>query len=180
MRRAQALAVQRDDIRWVPAISNGFTDSRFTRNLGIVTYGFTGSHPSDDPMLSRAHGTGRIGRYCYARQRHTLHARPGLRFVRGGVTGSLPGSPQGLVAEIEAALIATSNPERARNEKRYLKSDLRFIGVAKPLIRRAVRPALRSGAISDRDSLLDFAGECWAAGVHELRVTAITRPTGKI
>ena len=57
MRRAQALAVQRDDIRWVPAVSNGFTDSRFTRNLGIVTYGFTGSHPSDDPMLSRAHGT---------------------------------------------------------------------------------------------------------------------------
>ena len=53
------------------------------------------------------------------------------------------------MAEIEAALIATSNPERARNEKRYLKSDLRFIGVAKPLIRRAVRPALRSGAISD-------------------------------
>ena len=57
VRRAQALAVQRDDIRWVPAVSNGFTDSRFTRNLGIVTYGFTGSHPSDDPMLSRAHGT---------------------------------------------------------------------------------------------------------------------------
>ena len=57
VRRAQAVAVQRDDIRWVPAVSNGFTDSRFTRNLGIVTYGFTGSHPSDDPMLSRAHGT---------------------------------------------------------------------------------------------------------------------------
>ena len=73
------------------------------------------------------------------------------------MTGHPPESPEGLVAEIEAALIATSNPERARNEKRYLKSDLRFIGVAKPLIRRAVRPALRSGAISDRDSLLDFA-----------------------
>ena len=77
------------------------------------------------------------------------------------------------MAEIEAALIATSNPERARNEKRYLKSDLRFIGVAKPLIRRALRPVLRSGAISDRDSLLGFAGECWATGVHELRVPAI-------
>ena len=77
------------------------------------------------------------------------------------------------MAEIEAALIATSNPERARNEKRYLKSDLRFIGVAKPLIRRAVRPALRSGAISDRDSLLGFAETSWATGVHELRVAAI-------
>jgi acetylornithine deacetylase/succinyl-diaminopimelate desuccinylase-like protein len=57
IQRAQALAVQRDDIQWVPAISNGFTDSRFTRNLGIVTYGFAGSHPDDDPMLSMAHGT---------------------------------------------------------------------------------------------------------------------------
>ena len=38
-------------------VSNGFTDSRFTRNLGIVTYGFTGSHPSDDPMLAKVHGT---------------------------------------------------------------------------------------------------------------------------
>jgi acetylornithine deacetylase/succinyl-diaminopimelate desuccinylase-like protein len=57
IKRAQALAVQRDDIQWVPAVSNGFTDSRFTRNLGIITYGFSGAHPDDDPMLSRAHGT---------------------------------------------------------------------------------------------------------------------------
>ena len=57
IRKAQAAAVGRDDIQWIPAISNGFTDSRFTRNLGIITYGFTGSHPDDDPMLARAHGT---------------------------------------------------------------------------------------------------------------------------
>ena len=57
IKRAQALAVERDDIQWAPAVSNGFTDSRFTRNLGIVTYGFSGSHPDDDPMLTRAHGT---------------------------------------------------------------------------------------------------------------------------
>ena len=50
-------ALGRDDIQWVPAISNGFTDSRFTRPLGIVTYGFTGSHPDDDPMLTFTHGT---------------------------------------------------------------------------------------------------------------------------
>jgi acetylornithine deacetylase/succinyl-diaminopimelate desuccinylase-like protein len=57
IKKAQAAAIGRDDIQWVPAISNGFTDSRFTRNLGIITYGFSGSHPDDDPMLSRAHGT---------------------------------------------------------------------------------------------------------------------------
>ncbi len=55
--RSQALSIQRDDLRLIPAVSNGFTDSRFTRDLGIVTYGFTGAHPADDPLLSRAHGT---------------------------------------------------------------------------------------------------------------------------
>lgn len=57
VQRATAAALGIDDIQWVPAISAGFTDSRFTRPLGTVTYGFNGSHPDDDPMLSRAHGT---------------------------------------------------------------------------------------------------------------------------
>ena len=52
-----AQALETDDIQWVPAISNGFTDSRFTRPLGIVTYGFSGSHPDDDPMITFTHGT---------------------------------------------------------------------------------------------------------------------------
>ena len=46
-----------EDIRWIPAISNGFTDSRFTRQLGVTTYGFSGSHPDDDPLLNHVHGT---------------------------------------------------------------------------------------------------------------------------
>ena len=54
---ATAQALGNDHIQWVPSISNGFTDSRFTRPLGTTTYGFTGSHPDDDPMLSHVHGT---------------------------------------------------------------------------------------------------------------------------
>mgnify|MGYP001219502362 FL=1 len=57
LKTATERALGRDDVQFVPAISNGFTDSRFTRPLGVVTYGFSGSHPDDDPMLSRAHGT---------------------------------------------------------------------------------------------------------------------------
>ena len=57
IRRVTQQALQRDNIQWVPAISNGFTDSRFTRPLGTVTYGFSGSHPDDDPMLNYTHGT---------------------------------------------------------------------------------------------------------------------------
>ncbi len=33
------------------------TDSRFTRQLGVTTYGFTGSYPDDDPLLNHVHGT---------------------------------------------------------------------------------------------------------------------------
>ena len=49
--------IDRQDLQFVPAISTGFTDSRFTRTLGITTYGFAGTHPDDDPLLSKAHGT---------------------------------------------------------------------------------------------------------------------------
>ena len=38
-------------------ISNRFTDSRFTRSLGVTTYRFSGSHPDDNPMLRKVHGT---------------------------------------------------------------------------------------------------------------------------
>lgn len=54
---ASATALGLDSVQLVPSLSTGFTDSRFTRPLGIVTYGFTGSHPGDDPSLTYAHGT---------------------------------------------------------------------------------------------------------------------------
>ena len=57
LHEATKKAVDRDDVQFVPAISTGFTDSRFTRPLGVTTYGFSGSHPEADPMLSKAHGT---------------------------------------------------------------------------------------------------------------------------
>ena len=49
--------VNRSNLQWVPAVCTGFTDSRFTRNLGVETYGFMGAHPDDDPMLNNVHGT---------------------------------------------------------------------------------------------------------------------------
>ena len=57
IRSAAATALNLDNVQVVPSISTGFTDSRFTRPLGITTYGFSGSHPDDDPTLTRAHGT---------------------------------------------------------------------------------------------------------------------------
>ncbi|MEE9286315.1 MAG: M20/M25/M40 family metallo-hydrolase, partial [Dehalococcoidia bacterium] len=57
IKTAAARALDRENIQWVPAISTGFTDSRFTRSLGVTTYGFSGSHPDDDPAHNRVHGT---------------------------------------------------------------------------------------------------------------------------
>ena len=57
IKAATARALSRDDVQMIPAISTGFTDSRFTRPLGVITYGFSGSHPDDDSLLNYAHGT---------------------------------------------------------------------------------------------------------------------------
>lgn len=57
IRSATALALGRDDLEWVPGICTGFTDSRFTRLLGVQTYGLAGTHPDDDPLQTMVHGT---------------------------------------------------------------------------------------------------------------------------
>lgn len=57
IKRVTEQVLMREDLQWVPGISTGFTDSRFTRLLGVETYGFSAFHPEDDPMLGKAHGT---------------------------------------------------------------------------------------------------------------------------
>ncbi|MAU24008.1 MAG: M20 family metallopeptidase [Dehalococcoidia bacterium] len=57
IKKSQALSVERDDIQWIPSVSNGFTDSRFTRELDVITYGFRGTHPDDNPNSENVHGT---------------------------------------------------------------------------------------------------------------------------
>ena len=79
----------------------------------------------------------------------------------------------GWVEAIGEALRASADPERARNEKRYLRSDLRFIGANVPSIRKAVRQVVRRGSISERTTLLAFVDACWDRDVHELRVAGV-------
>ena len=57
IKEATRRSLERDDLNWIPSIATGFTDSRFLRPLGTTTYGFNGSHPDDDPLLARMHGT---------------------------------------------------------------------------------------------------------------------------
>ncbi len=55
------------------------------------------------------------------------------------------GSPDlALVADVRAALRAAADPTRAADMRAYMKSDMPFLGVAKPARTVALRPLLRS------------------------------------
>jgi len=73
------------------------------------------------------------------------------------------------IAEIEARLAAVGSPERASGEKRYLKSDLEFLGVSVPVIRKQARLWLRSRPDVPHDQLIRLVKALWRRRTHELR-----------
>jgi 3-methyladenine DNA glycosylase AlkD len=76
-------------------------------------------------------------------------------------------------AEIEEALRAVGRPERAANEKRYLKSDLEFIGVDAAGMRAVLRAFLNRRGKLDREALVALVEALWVRPVHERRAIAI-------
>lgn len=72
--------------------------------------------------------------------------------------------------EVEAQLAALGDPGRAEQEKRYLKSDLRHLGVGMPALRTI---AVAAAAGLDRPEALALVEELWAPPVHERRMAAI-------
>jgi acetylornithine deacetylase/succinyl-diaminopimelate desuccinylase-like protein len=56
IRQALAAALGDETFRLVPAMTVGFTDSRFVRPLGTQVYGFSPHHPSAEPTRSGVHG----------------------------------------------------------------------------------------------------------------------------
>jgi len=77
------------------------------------------------------------------------------------------------VGEIEACLRQDSNPERARGTKRYLKSDLDFLGVGVPDLRRQVSSWSRHHPAIDRLALSELCRALWQRRINELRIFAI-------
>ncbi len=79
------------------------------------------------------------------------------------------GSIQATVAAVEAELKAAGDPERAVQERRYLKSELEFYGASLPVIRGVAKRV----AVADRGELVALVAALWARPVHELRGTAV-------
>jgi 3-methyladenine DNA glycosylase AlkD len=78
--------------------------------------------------------------------------------------------PMTAVDEITMRLGELADPVRAEQEKRYLKSDLRHLGVGLPAL-RGVAVAAAKGL--DRERTLALVEELWHEPVHERRMAAI-------
>jgi 3-methyladenine DNA glycosylase AlkD len=81
--------------------------------------------------------------------------------------------PETAARAVTEALLPLGAPDRAVQEKRYLKSDLEFLGVAVPDIRRVVKAAARGYPGLDAPGMVAWAVALWREPVHERRAAAV-------
>ncbi len=77
-----------------------------------------------------------------------------------------------LAAGLERELAELGNPERAEQQKRYLKSDLAFLGATASQIERAVKEALAGRPLA-HDEAVALARELWSVPIFERRMAAV-------
>ncbi|MBI5609740.1 MAG: DNA alkylation repair protein [Deltaproteobacteria bacterium] len=77
-----------------------------------------------------------------------------------------------LLHHLLAELTDRADPERAVGAKAYLKSDLRFLGVAVPDLREATLRHCQTAGKLDARQLREFAELCWQSDLHEARGAA--------
>ncbi len=75
--------------------------------------------------------------------------------------------------ELDRALKRAGTPQRAKSEKAYLKSDLRFYGTAVPDLRRIAVAYAKEHPDLDRRDLRAIAKAPWKTDRYELRSAAI-------
>lgn len=80
---------------------------------------------------------------------------------------------QAAAAAIDEQLRSAGTPERAAQEKRYLKSELEFFGVTVPAIRKIVGGFTSEHPDLPRREALALARELWSEPVHERRAAAV-------
>lgn len=81
--------------------------------------------------------------------------------------------PQQQALALEEQLAAIGDPSRAAQEKRYLKSRLRFHGATLPQIERVVRSFTVEWPIAGRDQLVALVAALWQEPVHDRRMAAV-------
>jgi 3-methyladenine DNA glycosylase AlkD len=81
--------------------------------------------------------------------------------------------PEAAALAVTDQLRPLGTPERAAQEKRYLKSDLEFFGVVVPDLRRVVKAAVRAHPGLDAQAMVAWAVALWREPVHERRAAAV-------
>jgi 3-methyladenine DNA glycosylase AlkD len=81
--------------------------------------------------------------------------------------------PAALAELLTDELRAIGTPERAAQEKRYLKSDLEFFGGSVWEIRRVVQAFVRGAAPMAHDGLVALVEALWEEPVHERRMASV-------
>ncbi len=76
-----------------------------------------------------------------------------------------------LARAIESELRCTGSSERAASEKRYLKSDMEFLGATLADIRRVARRAAGDPGL-DREGAVRLVEQLWSAPIFERRMAA--------
>jgi 3-methyladenine DNA glycosylase AlkD len=76
-----------------------------------------------------------------------------------------------LARTIESELTRAGSPERAAGEKRYLKSEMDFLGATLADIRRVSRDAATDPGL-DRDGAVELVEELWSVPTFERRMAA--------
>jgi 3-methyladenine DNA glycosylase AlkD len=81
--------------------------------------------------------------------------------------------PEAAALAVTDALRPLGTPERAAQEKKYLKSDLEFLGVGVPDLRRVVKAAVRARPGLGAQAMVTWAVVLWREPVHERRAAAV-------
>ena len=78
-----------------------------------------------------------------------------------------------LAAQIESKLRAAGKPERAEQEKHYLKSELEHLGTSVPATRKVVETALTEHPLTRHGDLVGVVDALWSRPIHECRAAAV-------
>jgi 3-methyladenine DNA glycosylase AlkD len=85
-----------------------------------------------------------------------------------------PEDPQREVARLHKLLSSEGDAARAVGAKRYLKSQLIFLGATVPMVRSAAKDYMRTHPALNRQSVLALADALFSTDVHELRSLGIS------
>ena len=81
--------------------------------------------------------------------------------------------PDAVADQLTRDLVAEASPERAVQEKAYLKSSLEHLGATVPQIRAAVKAIMRANPQLSHDEVIAVVDALWAEPVHERRFAAV-------